>query len=294
VTCLLWSTVYAAIKIGLKYETPLHFAAKRFIIAGLILLPFAGKLKDYISILTSHPRLVFQITLLQVILNYIFFYLGMNFVPGALGAVIVGSQPLITALLAAIITGNDSITRRKIFTIISGIAGIILISTARQALKLGSPAELLGVLLILGANLSTSLNNIFISMKSKGVNPIILNSISLFAGGIFIYIIAVIFERPAENEFPLIYWVSLSWISFVAAFAFSIWYKLLQRPEVKVSELNLWKFLIPVFGAILSWIIVPEEKPDIITITGIIIISSSLLFFFKGIKGVTLDRHINK
>jgi drug/metabolite transporter (DMT)-like permease len=70
----------------------------------------------------------------------------------------------------------------------------------------------------------------------------------------------------------------------MSAFTFSKWYVLLKRPEVKVSELNLWKFIIPVFGAILSWIIVPDEKADWITVIGMIIISLSLIFFF-GVTG---------
>jgi len=293
-TCLLWSTVYASIKIGLKYEPPIYFASKRFIIAGLMLLPFAGKIKDYIFFIRNHTKLLIQVTLLQVIMNYVLFYLGMNLVPGALGAIIVGSQPLITALLAAAITDDNSVTRRKIFTIISGIAGIILINAGRQALHLGSITELLGVFLILGANISTALSNVLVSVNNKNANPVILNSLSLFTGGIIIFLLAVIFEKEPAVSFPSTYWISLLWLSFVAAFAFSTWYKLLQRPEVKVSELNLWKFLIPVFGAIISWIVLPEEKPDIMTVSGIVIISTSLLLFFSGIKGVTFDRTINK
>ena len=60
----------------------------------------------------------------------------------------------------------------------------------------------------------------------------------------------------------------------MAAVAFSIWFILLQRPGVKVSELNLWKFIIPVVGAILSWILVPDENPEWLTISGMIIITA--------------------
>ena len=70
----------------------------------------------------------------------------------------------------------------------------------------------------------------------------------------------------------------------MAAAAFSIWYKLLQRPGVKVSELNLWKFIIPVAGAILSWLLVPGEKPEWITISGMIIITVSLILFYRSTK----------
>ena len=84
--------------------------------------------------------------------------------------------------------------------------------------------------------------------------------------------------KPAE------YWIVLAWLSFVSAAAFSIWYKLLQRPQVQVSELNLWKFIIPVVGAILSWMLVPGEKPEWLTIAGMIIITASLIGFYKNGK----------
>jgi drug/metabolite transporter (DMT)-like permease len=49
---------------------------------------------------------------------------------------------------------------------------------------------------------------------------------------------------------------------------------------VKVSELNLWKFLIPAVGAILSWLLVPGENPEPLTIIGMVVITSSLIMFF--------------
>jgi drug/metabolite transporter (DMT)-like permease len=38
IACLLWSTAYAGIKIGLQYDTPFHFAGVRFIISGFIII----------------------------------------------------------------------------------------------------------------------------------------------------------------------------------------------------------------------------------------------------------------
>ena len=77
------------------------------------------------------------------------------------------------------------------------------------------------------------------------------------------------------NQAP--YYISLAWLSFMSAAAFSIWFTLLQRPGVKVSELNVWKFIIPVFGALLSWIILPDESADPVAITGMVFIALSLI-----------------
>ena len=72
----------------------------------------------------------------------------------------------------------------------------------------------------------------------------------------------------------------------MAATAFSIWYKLLQRHDVKVSELNLWKFITPVTGAVLSWLLVPNEHPEWLTISGMIIITVSLIVYYWNTKRI--------
>jgi drug/metabolite transporter (DMT)-like permease len=233
----------------------------------------------------EHWRIVFWVTLLQTLVNYILFYLGLDLVPGALGAVIVGSQPLVTAVVASLMHEGDKLNRRKIVTIIFGLAGVILISAGRQAFKLGTAAELLGVVMILGANIATATSNVMVSLRSRGINPFVLSSTSLFTGGVIIYLLSIPIEGTTRGPMPAEYWLDLLWLSFMSAYAFSLWFKLLQRPHVKVSELNLWKFIIPVVGAILSWLLVPGEKPEWLTITGMVIIVASLIGFYKN--GIT-------
>ncbi len=284
VACLLWSTAYAAIKIGLKYDTPFHFAGLRFIIAGLMILPFTVRPGRYFRIFKDNWKLFVGVTLLQTLLNYSLFYHGMTLVPGALGAVIVGSQPLVTAVVAAMMQKDDKLTRKKIVTIVFGISGVVLISAGRQALHLGTAIELVGVVMILFANIATATSNVIISIKGKDVNPLVLSSSSLFFGGVMLYLMSIPLEGVSDMHFPMKYWLILLWLSFMAGFAFSLWFRLLQRPGVKVSELNLWKFIIPVVGAILSWILVPGENPELLTIAGMIIITASLVLFYRSTR----------
>ncbi|NMB51509.1 MAG: EamA family transporter [Bacteroidales bacterium] len=289
IACLLWSTAYSTIKIGLQYDSPLHFAGLRFLISGLLILPFTVRFSVYFALLKEHWKLVFWVTLLQTIMNYILFYLGLDLVPGALGAVIVGSQPLVTAIVASIMDKSEKLTRRKIVTIICGISGVILISAGRQAFKLGSAIELLGVFMIFAANIAVATSNVLISLRSKGINPLVLSSSTLLIGGFIIYLLSLAFEDIPECTKPAEYWIVLVWLGFMAAAAFSIWFRLLQRPHVKVSDLNLWKFIIPVVGAILSWLLVPGENPEWLTVIGMIIISISLIMFHKNGTRVHTD-----
>jgi drug/metabolite transporter (DMT)-like permease len=290
IACLLWSTAYAGIKLGLQYDSPFHFAGVRFIISGIMILPFTVKPVVYIKMIRENWKVVAWVTLLQTLINYSLFYQGLNLVPGALGAVIVGSQPLVTAVVAAIMHSDDRLTRKKIITIIFGISGVILISAGRQAFKFGTALELLGVLMILVANIATATSNVVVSLKSKGINPFVLSSSSLFIGGVILYLISIPIEGKPEGPLPLEYWLILLWLSFMAAFAFSLWFKLLQRPGVKVSELNLWKFIIPVVGAVLSWLLVPDEHPEWLTISGMVIITTSLIMFYMSSKEIVSEK----
>jgi drug/metabolite transporter (DMT)-like permease len=293
IACLLWSTAYAGIKLGLQYDTPLHFAGIRFIISGLMILPFTVKPMAFIKMIRENWKVVTWVMVLQTLVNYSLFYLGMDLVPGALGAVIVGSQPLVTAVVAAMMHDEEKLTKNKIFTIIFGISGVILISAGRQAFRIGTAAEFLGVILILGANIATATSNVMVSLKSNGMNPLVLSSTALGAGGLILYLFSFPIEGSMQLHKPLVYWLDLIWLSFISAFAFSLWFKLLQRPGVKVSELNLWKFIIPVVGAVLSWLLVPGEYPEWLTITGMIIITGSLILFYSSTREAQAEHKTN-
>jgi drug/metabolite transporter (DMT)-like permease len=284
IACLLWSTAYAGIKIGLQYDKPFHFAGVRFVISAFMILPFTVRPSVYLGMVRKEWKVVGWVTFLQVLVNYSLFYQGLELVPGALGAVVMGSQPLVTALVASMMHNDDKLTGKKITTIVFGIAGVVLISAGRQAFKLGTAIELLGVLMILVGNIASATSNVIVSVKSKNINPLVLSSASLFLGGVIMYLISVPVEGSPRLPLPSEYWMSLLWLSFMAASAFSLWYILLQRPGVKVSELNLWKFIIPVVGAILSWLIIPDEHPEWLTVLGMIIISVSLILFYRSTK----------
>jgi len=101
VACLLWATPFAAIKIGLKYTTPLNFAGIRFFISGLLILPFIPEFRAKLRALSSKSwKLIVQVALLQTTFLYGLFYTGIDYLPGALGAMLIGAQPLFAAIMA--------------------------------------------------------------------------------------------------------------------------------------------------------------------------------------------------
>jgi drug/metabolite transporter (DMT)-like permease len=280
IACLLWSSAFVGVKIGLKYHTPLQFAGIRFMISGILLLPVISNFIRFRTEVRENFVYVFLIAFLQIVLQYSLFYLGVNLVPASISAMIVGSTPLFVALVAHFFASGDRMTGLKTGSILLGILGVAVITLGRKRLPSGAEIALLGVVYLLLNNLVSGITNVVIARKRQTISPMVLTSASLFIGGAFMFLISLPIEGLPQKHFPTEYFVSLAWLSFLSAAAISIWNTLLHRSSVKVSELNVWKFLIPVAGAILSWIILPEESPDLISVSGMILIGLSLVILY--------------
>ena len=276
VACLLWATPFPAIKIGLNYTTPLNFAGLRFFISGLIIIPFIPKYIDKIKALNRRSwKLIFEVALLQTTILYALFYTGVDLLPGALGAMLIGAQPLFAAVMAHLLMKNDKMTWNKISVIILGFIGVCVISLGRADFVFTSTIPL-GVAILILNNIVGSTGNVVVSRDAGHIPPRLLASFSMIIGGAALILISIPIELPSWTIKPTEYYIALGWLAIVSATSITIWFGLLGRPGVKVSNLNIWKFIIPIFGACFSWILLPNESPDAISITGMAIIVASL------------------
>lgn len=277
IACLLWSSAFTGVKIGLEYSSPLRFAGVRFFWAGIILLPFASRSGNYIQIVKNNAGKISVISLLQIIVQYILFYKGLSLVQGAVSAILIGAGPLFVSIMAHFFVPGDRLDLKKGLIILLGISGMVLVSLGRNSGNSGDNMAWMGIIYLLGVSISSGVVNIFIKKKTSKLPPLILSSSTMILGGAVIYIISIPFEGIDFSLKTMEYYIALSWLTFLSAGAFSIWFYLLKRPEVKVSYLNFWKFLIPVSGALLAWIILPEESPNTSSVLGVIITGVALI-----------------
>lgn len=284
VACLLWSSAFAGIKIGLQYTPPLQFAGIRFMLAGLLIVPFCGDLSLYLRYVADHRRIVLLVSFFQTALLYALFYPGLSMVPAAIGAIITGSQPLIIALIAHFVADSERMTARRLLSILLGIIGVLIISLNRGAITLSGGSQFLGLVLLFISNISAGIGDILVSRTKAHIPMLVLTSSQLFLGGLVLFLLSIPIEGLHRGPYPVAYFGSLVWLSFLSAAAFSIWFKLLKREGVAVSDLNVWKFLIPVSGACLSWLIIPGESPEPSAVAGMICIAVALIILYIGKK----------
>jgi drug/metabolite transporter (DMT)-like permease len=278
IACFLWSTAFAGVKIGLNYMSPLQFAGLRFFFAGLMIMLFQRNFKAYFQAFVTHIDYILLVAFLQTILMYGLFYTGINMVPGAVAAMVIGSGPLFAAIVAHFAMHDDKMNLRTTGGIFLGILGIVIINYGRQSTGVAGTRELLGVIILIANNLVSGLYNVVVMKSKRKISMLVLSSASLWVGGLILYLVAIPIEGfQLRFDYPAEFYFSLAWLSFLSAAAFAIWFTLLRRPGVKISHLNTWKFIIPVFGAILSWILLPGESPEVYAITGMLVVASAML-----------------
>lgn len=274
---MLWSTAFVAIKIGLQYSQPFQFAGIRFFISGLLIIPFIPNLKASMLIAKQNFPKILLVGFVQTFLQYALFYKGINLVPSALGAMVIGSGPLFVAIVAHLLLPNDKLTKRKNISIALGLMGVVAISLGRNKMGATGPLVGVGILILIGNNILGGLGNILVASDKRRIPPMVFSSLSMIIGGASLFILGLVTEGYQAGPYPVEYYFSLGWLSFLSAAAFSIWYTLLRRPGVKVSDLNMWKFIIPLLGAVLSWILLPDENPTSLAIVGMVLIALSLV-----------------
>ncbi len=284
--CVLWGTAFVGAKIGFQYMGPLRLSGVRFTIAGLMLTPLlVAQGVSYIRAL-KHWRMISVFAIMQTFLQYGLFFVGLNLVPAATAALVVGAGPLVIAVMAHFVMPGDVLTWRKVIAICLGIAGVFFIALTKGQMQGDGWQFYGGIGLLVVSILIGGWTNIFVAKYLGDLHPVVLTSLANFFGGVLLYIAALFIEPEVGKGYPLEFWAALCWLAFISAFGFSVWYTILQKPGVKVGEINIWKFVIPVTGCVLSWALLPNEHPDWPSIVGIIVITLSLLIFQWPVKQV--------
>lgn len=156
---LLWSTGFTVSKLGLGFAEPLGFLSMRFAIAAvllvLLMLLFRKLRPRRITAIEAAHSAVVGILLQAVYLGGVFSSISLGIGAG-LSALIVGLQPLLTVVLAALWL-SESLSRRKLAGILLGLAGVVVVIGERGNLDgtLSTAGIFLSVAALLGITFGT-------------------------------------------------------------------------------------------------------------------------------------------
>ena len=135
--CALWGSAFPSVKTGYSlfmisaddYKSQILFAGIRFFFAGVLTIVFgslAGKtiLKPRRA---SWGRII-KLCLVQTVLQYLFFYIGLAHTSGVKASIITGSNVFFSIIIASLIFRQEALTWKKVIGCVMGFAGVVLVN----------------------------------------------------------------------------------------------------------------------------------------------------------------------
>lgn len=266
VCCLLWGSAYPAVKIGYSLlaieqgdiAVQLVFAGYRFVGAGALLLVFArlgGQ--DLRGPLRHHAGPLLGLGVAQTSLQYVFFYIGLAHTTGVKASILGAVGAFASVLLAHFVYHNDRLSWRKTAGCSIGFAGVLLVNLGGNGMgAAGLDFTLLGEGFVVISALALSVAAMYGKRLSQSVDPMVMTGYQMALGGLVLLALGwglggSLGPLTLESSAMLLYLAVLS------AVAFGLWSVLLKFN--RVSQVSVYVFLAPVFGAGLSALFLGES-----------------------------------
>lgn len=262
VFCLMWSSAFAVGKAGLEAAPPLLLLTMRLLGAGVFLLGLAAAI-GHLRLPTRRETLwLLGIGLANNALYLGFSYMGMRTVPAGLTSIIIGSVPVVTALVAALTMG-EPMTRRKALGLVLGLGGLGLV--VRGRLDLGA-VDGGGLAFTFGALAMLTLGTVAFKRVRLDVGLVMATALQALLSGVVLLPVAVAVEDPAAIQVgPALVW-PLAWLIVGSSgLAHLSWFAMLRQSTA--SAATAWHFLLPPLGLAFAWLLL-GERPVLVDLLG--------------------------
>jgi drug/metabolite transporter (DMT)-like permease len=261
---LIWSTGFIVAKFAAPHAPPLTFLLYRFAGAIVVLLP--------IILLTGAPwprtaRAWRDIALVGVLLQatylggvWIAIALGM---PAGVSALLVGTQPLFTALFA--FTVGERATRLQWIGLLTGFGGIALVLSDRLTLAGVGPLALAANLVALAG---ITFGTLYQKKHGSGADLRTGSLIQFAASFVVVLPFALVLENP-RVDFTVEFWAALAW-SVLALSLVAITLLLVMIRRGRATDVASLMYLTPPTTALFAWLIF-GERLGVLAWTGVVV-----------------------
>ncbi len=259
--CALWGSATPFIKTGYELSLPVRdtastilYAGIRFALAGMItVLIYSLARKKFLYPKKENLKRIAVIAAFQTVIQYMFFYIGLANTTGVKGTIASGSNAFFALLIAGLVFHIETLTFKKILACLIGFAGIVIVNLNGLDFNM----NFTGDCFVLFSAIAYAISSVLIKLFSKYEDPVILSGYQFIAGGIVMIIIGA--ALGGQVVFPDIKAMGvLVYLAFLSAIAYSLWGVLLKFNPV--SKVTIYSFMIPVFGVLLSNIMLTEQS----------------------------------
>jgi drug/metabolite transporter (DMT)-like permease len=276
VACVLWSSTFLFIRLGLQQIPPFTFASLRLALALMVLAPLALARGGGASL---GRRDLVHVALAGVLLlsaNYALVFWGAQFIDSGLVAILLSATPLI-ALILGWILGSERVTALKIVAVVTGIVGVGII--VRADLRMPTRASAFGVAAIIAAASCVAGAYVWMKRRTPTARPATVTALQSAVGLVPLALIACALEEaPPFTAWSGTTWAALLYLAVAASVvAFYLNYWLLARMDAS-AMLMMGVAEVPI-AVLLGAVFLGERLPADILVGGILVLAGVTVLF---------------
>ena len=192
ITCLIWSTVWLFIKIGVRDVPPVSFAAMRLVIAILVMVPVTIASRTPLPKAPRDWRLIAGTGVILLGLNYALLNWGLQYVSSGLTAVLQAMTPAFALVFSHYLLHDEPMTVRKVAGLGMGIAGIGVIFW--DQLSFGGDRSFAGAVTVTLGAVCVAFAYVMIRRHGRHLAPSVITSGQMIAAFVPLLILASLVE----------------------------------------------------------------------------------------------------
>lgn len=252
--CLIWGTVYVAIKVGINHGfRPVTFAGIRFVTGGLILVAISamtGRFK-----VTGREFLGYSLLgLFQTGIQNAFFFKGVELTNAGIASIFINTSPLFVILIAPLFFPLSKINAGRMLGVAIGFAGVVF---AAYRPGYHSKGYLAGIILLVLSALTWGLSSISAKKVMMRGDTLTITGIQMTMGALPLLLLGPFFEGPPFAVVDGTGWMALVFlIVFATSLPFFLWYSALAHGEI--GKVSVFTFTLPILGVFSGWLFLGE------------------------------------
>lgn len=282
---LIWGTGSVAIKIAVEGFPPLTAAGLRLVIASAIYAPLL-----WLGRATARPprRSDLPLFLWLAITGYLLFnvlyFLALRRTTATHAVLVWGAQPVLTAVLAALLIG-ERVPARALLGVAVSTAGVVLIVWSSANAETAHGADTLGDLLLVSLIVSWVLYTVASRRAMTRLSPLATTGFACLLGTALILPVTLLagFRPEQLTEAPLRAWLA---VLFSGAVSVVLSYILWNRALLRLGPTRTAVFvnLSPVWGLAMSRVLEDETLSWVHAIGAVLIVGGVLVANLRGIS----------
>lgn len=285
--CALWGSAFPCIKIGYEWMeiegigSQILFAGYRFFLSGVLTFALGCLLeRQILRMKRENFGVIFRQGVLQTTIQYVCFYIGLAHTTGAKGSIINASNAFVSIVAAHYMIRSERMTWKKGLGCILGLAGVVLVNLEPGGF--GGGFRFLGEGMVLLCTIAYGVSTVLLKMISDRESPMTITAYQTLIGSALLIVIGWLLH----GDVGVFTWKSaalLFYMALLSTVAFSLWTLLLKYNPV--GKVAVYGFTIPIFGVLLSGILLGETIFSVKYLAALLFVSGGVILVNRNDAG---------